>query len=50
MEMVQSRSLTSHAYNETTAARVVAAIRDTYFTEFQTLHTKLERLRQEEVS
>ena len=50
MEMIQSRNLTSHAYNETTAARVVTAIRDTYFTEFQTLHTRLERLRQEEVS
>ena len=50
MEMIQSRNLTTHTYNEATAAQIVAAILDRYFVEFQDLHTRLELLKQEESS
>ena len=47
MSMIQSRNLTSHTYNEVTATQVVESILDLYFTEFQTLRSKLETLIQE---
>ena len=50
MAMIQSRNLTSHTYNEATADRVVAAILDQYFAEFQALQTTLARLKREELS
>ena len=37
MEMIQSRNLTTHTYNEATAAQIVEAILNTYFAEFETL-------------
>ena len=46
--MIQSRNLTTHTYNESTAARIVEAILDTYFAEFQALQIKLESLKGEE--
>ena len=48
MEMSRSRNLTTHTYNETTAAEIVAAILHTYFAEFQGLQTRLAQLKQEE--
>ncbi len=45
MDMVQSRNLTSHTYDETVADQIVAAIRNTYCTEFEALRTKLEELK-----
>jgi nucleotidyltransferase substrate binding protein (TIGR01987 family) len=48
MEMIQSRNLTTHTYNESTASQIVEAILNTYFAEFQALQTKLESLKQEE--
>ena len=48
MEMIRSRNLTTHTYNEATAAQIVAAILDTYFAEFQGLQTRLAQLQQEE--
>ena len=50
MEMIQSRNLTTHTYNEATATQIFAAILDRYFVEFQDLHTRLEFLKQEESS
>lgn len=50
MEMIQSRNLTTHTYNEATAAQIVAAILDKYFVEFQELHARLARLKQGESS
>ncbi len=50
MEMIQSRNLTTHTYNEATAAQIVAAILDRYFVEFRDLHARLELLKQEESS
>lgn len=48
MDMIVSRDLTSHTYAETTAAKITSAILGDYFTEFATLHTKLESMKQEE--
>ena len=48
MDMVQSRNLTSHTYDETTVARIVSAIRSAYFAEFEALRLKLDELKREE--
>ncbi|GGH15996.1 nucleotidyltransferase substrate binding protein [Mucilaginibacter phyllosphaerae] len=45
MQMLQSRNLTSHSYNEDTADEIVSAILNNYFDEFKTLESKLESLR-----
>ena len=50
MEMIQSRNLTSHTYNEATADQVVGAILDSYFAAFQALRTTLAGLKQEDSS
>ncbi|MBD1392404.1 nucleotidyltransferase substrate binding protein [Mucilaginibacter glaciei] len=42
MQMLQSRNLTSHSYNEDTAEEIVNAITETYFNEFKELEAKLE--------
>ncbi len=47
MDMVDKRNLTSHTYDEDTAAQVVTTIRDAYFAEFETLLVRLQRLRKE---
>jgi nucleotidyltransferase substrate binding protein (TIGR01987 family) len=41
MDMIQSRNLTSHTYNEETAAQIAAAIRSDYFSEFEALNGNL---------
>lgn len=46
MEMIQSRNLTSYAYNEDTANQITAAIINIYFAEFQ---AKLTYLKQEKL-
>jgi nucleotidyltransferase substrate binding protein (TIGR01987 family) len=48
MDMIGSRNLTTHTYDEATAARIVSAIRNSYYTEFAALRARLDRLRQEE--
>jgi nucleotidyltransferase substrate binding protein (TIGR01987 family) len=45
MEMLQSRNLTSHSYNEDTADEISAAIVDFYYDLFLALELKLENLR-----
>jgi len=47
MDMVDKRNLTSHTYDEGTAAQVVTTIRDAYFAEFEKLLVRLQRLRKE---
>ncbi|RJP53677.1 MAG: nucleotidyltransferase [Anaerolineaceae bacterium] len=47
MQMIASRNLTSHTYEEATAAQIVSAIFDVYFVEFEALHTKLAELGKE---
>lgn len=48
MEMINSNNLTSHTYDEATAAQIAAAIRESYFLEFEALRIKLDELRREE--
>jgi len=50
MDMIKSRNLTSHTYNEGTAKHVVHAILDVYFAEFETLQSTMEALRRSEMT
>jgi len=50
MEMIQSRNLTSHTYNEETASVVFSAIVDTYFAEFATFRERMQQLKASEES
>ena len=45
MDMIKSRNLTSHTYNEDIARAIGSAIRDTYFPEFERLLEVLEHLK-----
>ena len=47
MDMVDKRNLTSHTYDEETAAQVVTTIRNAYFTEFEKLLVRLQQLKAE---
>ena len=48
MDMIQSRNLTTHTYDEATAAQIISAIRSTYFAEFEALRVKLDEMKREE--
>lgn len=48
MKMVESRNLTSHTYDETTAAQIASAVVDTYFAEFELLLEKMEKIEADE--
>lgn len=48
MNMIQSRNLTSHTYDEATAAQTASAIHSSYVAEFDRLRITLEELNQEE--
>lgn len=48
MEMIKSRNLTSHSYNEDTAEKIAHDTVAVYFQEFMTLHVKLESLKSKE--
>jgi nucleotidyltransferase substrate binding protein (TIGR01987 family) len=48
MDMIKSRNLTTHTYNETVAAQIASAILDLYFAEFDALRNKLGRMKEEE--
>ena len=48
MDMIASRNLTSHTYDEATAAKIVAMILGAYFGEFTTFQKKFEALKQDE--
>lgn len=50
MDMIISRNLTSHTYNEAIAARIAAAILETYFAEFEALQNKLEQLQRDQTA
>lgn len=47
MNMIQSRNLTSHTYEEATAIKIISAVRITYCKEFEALHAKLKELNKE---
>jgi len=46
MDMIESRALTTHTYNEDVAKAIADKIFNRYFSEFQTLRTKMESLRE----
>jgi nucleotidyltransferase substrate binding protein (TIGR01987 family) len=48
MDMIQSRNLTSHTYDESTASHIVSAILNTYFAEFEAFRIKLDKKKEEE--
>lgn len=48
MDMIESRNLTSHTYNEETTQKIVADIVDRYYAAFCVLHQKLTELAQKE--
>ena len=47
MDMVDKRNLTSHTYDEETAAQVVTTVRNAYFAEFEKLLVRLQQLKVE---
>ena len=47
MDMIKSRALTSHTYDEKVAEQIAAAIVSRYFSEFVTLQAKMESLKEE---
>ena len=44
MAMIQNRNKTSHTYNKETAEEIVSAVKNTFYTLFTSLKTKLEEL------
>lgn len=48
MQMIKSRNLTSHTYDESTADDIIKIIKDLYFEEFKKLKIKMEQLQLEE--
>ncbi len=44
MDMLKSRNITSHTYNKETAEEICQAVKDVYYSLFQQLETKLDRL------
>ena len=46
MDMIQSRTLTSHTYNEEVAEKIAADIVNRYFSEFVALKTKMESIQE----
>ncbi len=47
MEMIKSRTLTAHTYNEDVAKKIAADIVNLYFPEFEKLHAKMEALKRQ---
>ncbi len=50
MEMVKSRNLTSHTYDEETVEKIVDMILGSYIYEFEKLEEKLDALKEEEIT
>ena len=48
MSMIESRNLTSHTYNEETAAAIVSEILHSYFAEFSDFHARMRKLKEEQ--
>jgi len=45
MDMIQSRNLTSHTYDDSTASHIVSAILNTYFAEFEAFQIKMDKIK-----
>jgi nucleotidyltransferase substrate binding protein (TIGR01987 family) len=50
MEMINSRNLTSHTYNEGTAAQIASAILEVYFPEFSAFQEQMARIKREDLA
>ncbi len=48
MQMIESRNLTSHTYNESVATQIAEAVQNVYFEQLEALVDRLEQLRAEE--
>lgn len=48
MQMMKSRNLTSHTYDESRADEIISLVKDLYFDQFQKLKIKMEELKKEE--
>ncbi len=48
MEMIKSRNLTSHTYNEEVADEIIAIIKNIYFDQFKKLKDKMEEIQEKE--
>ena len=46
LDMIVSRSLTSHTYDEAAASRISARILESYFGEFKRFRTAMERFKE----
>jgi hypothetical protein len=45
MDMIESRNLTIHTYDQAVAQRVIAAIRETYLRQFDALEQRMHSFR-----
>jgi nucleotidyltransferase substrate binding protein (TIGR01987 family) len=48
MDMIRSRNLTTHTYNEYIASQIASTILDAYVAEFEAFKIRLDKLKQEE--
>ena len=48
MQMIESRNLTTHTYDEATAAKIISSVIGLYFVEFEKLQTTLSAFKKEE--
>lgn len=48
MEMIKSRNLTSHTYDESTADEITSLIKNSYFQVFKKLEVKMDELKEKE--
>lgn len=48
MEMIKSRNLTAHTYNQTTARQIIDAVTEIYLTEFESLQSSFVKLEQQQ--
>ena len=49
MDMIKSRNLTTHTYDESTAAEIGSAVIHSYFAEFEDFQAKMTKLKEESV-
>jgi nucleotidyltransferase substrate binding protein (TIGR01987 family) len=50
MDMINSRNLTSHTYNESTAAQIASAILEAYFPEFSAFQEQMAKIKRENLA
>jgi nucleotidyltransferase substrate binding protein (TIGR01987 family) len=49
MDMIKSRNLSTHTYNQATALEIIKSITEAYFAEFNALNAKLSTLKESEI-